>query len=61
VVEAYEIEPADDGTTLMYRGELGTDLWRLGQWWDARVAGPWERTVARSLTSIRSEAERRSR
>jgi hypothetical protein len=40
-------------------GELGTDLWRLGQWWVDRVAGPWERTVAASLESIRSEAERR--
>jgi hypothetical protein len=61
VVETYELEPADDGTTLVYRGELGTDLWRLGQWWGARVAGPWERTVAKSLVAIRAEAERRSR
>ena len=61
VIESYELEPAEDGTALVYRGELGTDLWRLGQWWGERVAAPWERTVARSLASIRSEAERRTR
>jgi hypothetical protein len=60
VIETYELEPADGATTLVYRGELGTDLWRLGQWWGERVAAPWERTVAHSLASIQSEAERRS-
>jgi len=51
------------GKTLraMRSGELGTDLWRLGQWWGDRVAAPWDRTVAASLESIRAEAERRSR
>jgi Polyketide cyclase / dehydrase and lipid transport len=61
VTESYDLEPADGGTTLVYTGELGTDLWRLGQWWGDRVAAPWERTVASSLESIRAEAERRSR
>jgi hypothetical protein len=61
VVESYELEPCDEGTELTYRGELGTDLWRLGEWWGQRVAAPWERTVAASLDSIRAEAERRAR
>jgi Polyketide cyclase / dehydrase and lipid transport len=61
VVERFKLEPADGGTTLVYTGELGTDLWRLGQWWGDRVAAPWERTVAASLESTRAEAERRSR
>jgi hypothetical protein len=60
VAETYELEPAGNGTTLVYRGELGTDLWRLGQWWGNSVATPWERTVAGSLAAIRAEAERRS-
>lgn len=41
-------------------GELGTDLWRLGEWWGARVAAPGERAVAASLDSITAEAERRA-
>jgi hypothetical protein len=61
VVERYSLEPAEGGTLLRYTGELGTDLWQLGQWWGDRVAAPWERTVAASLASIRVEAERRSR
>src|ERR671915_393773 len=49
VVERYELEPRDGGTAFDYRGELGTDLWRLGAWWGDRVAPAWERTVATSL------------
>lgn len=60
VVESFELQPFAEGTRLEYRGELGTDLWRLGEWWGERVAGPWERAVARSLEEIRSEAERRA-
>jgi hypothetical protein len=51
---------APGGTELEYRGELGTDLWRVGSWWGELVARPWERTVAESLSSIRTEAERRA-
>jgi hypothetical protein len=40
VLEHYELDPADGGTALQYTGELGTDLWRLGQWWGDRVAVP---------------------
>jgi hypothetical protein len=60
VIESYELRTAPDGTELEYTGELGADLWRLGQWWSDRVAGPWERTVAKSLGEIRAEAERRA-
>ena len=60
VLETFELRGADGATELEYRGELGTDLWGLGAWWGSRVAGPWVRTVERSLAAIRAEAERRS-
>ena len=60
VVEHYELRTLPDGTELTYAGELGADLWQLGGWWADRVAGPWERTVADSLESIRAESERRA-
>jgi polyketide cyclase/dehydrase/lipid transport protein len=60
VVETFEMRPADDGTELEYRGDLGTDLWGLGSWWGARVAGHWIGTVEKSLASIKAEAERRA-
>ena len=61
VLERFELQPHDGGTELTYTGELGTDLWRLGQWWANRVAPVWERTVERSLQAARAEAERRAR
>jgi uncharacterized protein YndB with AHSA1/START domain len=61
VVETYELKQVPDGTELLYSGELGTDLWQLGQWWAGQVAPPWERTVANSLNDIKAEAERRAR
>jgi Polyketide cyclase / dehydrase and lipid transport len=60
VLETYELRPVADGTEFAYTGELGTDGWRLGQWWGDRVAAPWERAVASSLDSIQTEAERRA-
>jgi hypothetical protein len=60
VAETYELRAAPGGTEFVYSGELGVDLWRLGQWWADRVAGPWEQAVARSLDGIRAEAERRA-
>lgn len=60
VVERYELRPTAEGTELEYKGELGTDLWRLGEWWAERVAPPWEHAVRRSLESIGSESERRA-
>ena len=61
VLETYELRDAPEGTHFVYEGELGTDLWRLGQWWGDRVAGPWERTVTNALDSIQAEAQRRAR
>lgn len=60
VLETFELHDAPGGTEFVYTGELGTDVWRLGQWWGNRVAVPWERTVASSLDSIQAEAERRA-
>ena len=60
VLETFELRETEDGTELEYRGELGTDLWRVGSWWGELVARPWERTVAESLSGIRTEAERRA-
>lgn len=61
VTETFDLRPTADGTELEYRGELGTDLWRLGAWWGDLVAETWERTVEQSLNEIRTEAERRAR
>lgn len=60
VIESYELRPVAGGTEFVYSGELGTDLWRAGQWWAGRVAPAWERAVARSLDTIQAEAERRA-
>jgi hypothetical protein len=60
VLETFELRETEDGTELEYRGELGTDLWRVGSWWGEFVARPWERTVAEALSGIRTEAERRA-
>ena len=60
LTETFELRGPDDGTELEYRGEIGTDLWALGSWWAALVAAPWERAVAQTLSSIRTEAERRA-
>jgi hypothetical protein len=61
VLERFELRPSDAGTAFEYRGELGTDLWALGVAWGSIVAPSWERTVERSLESVRAEAERRAR
>jgi Polyketide cyclase / dehydrase and lipid transport len=60
IVETYQLREAPEGTQFTYSGELGTDLWRLGQWWGNQVAQTWEHTVAQSLDAIRAEAERRA-
>ncbi len=60
VVETYELTEAPEGTRFTYLGEMGTDGWRLGQWWGHRVARLWERAVAASLDLIQAEAERRA-
>jgi uncharacterized protein YndB with AHSA1/START domain len=60
VTETFELREAPGGTELVYRGELGTDLWALGAWWGDRVAAHWERAVAGSLDATAAEAERRA-
>jgi hypothetical protein len=62
VVERFTLVDGDDhGTQLEYRGELGTDLWALGEWWGGVVGRVWERTVAATLEAIKTEAERPQR
>ncbi|MGH6914040.1 MAG: SRPBCC family protein [Geminicoccales bacterium] len=58
VTEEFVLRELEEALTeLAYRGELWTDGWGLGQVWGALVAGPWERTVARSLDGLKSSAE----
>ncbi|MEY9962479.1 uncharacterized protein YndB with AHSA1/START domain [Streptacidiphilus sp. MAP12-16] len=62
VVESFTLTERDGGRTrLEYAGELGTDLWGLGEQWGRLVAARWEATVAASLASVKAEAERRTR
>jgi hypothetical protein len=60
LVETFELSPTDAGSELRWQGELGTDLWALGQWWGGRVATAWARAVHASLREISAEAERRA-
>jgi hypothetical protein len=60
VVERFVLSPSDAGTRLEYRGELGTDLWALGQRWGDVVADKWVQVVADSFDAIKVEAERRA-
>jgi hypothetical protein len=60
VIESFVLDDADDGTSLTWDGELGTDLWALGAWWGHRVARSWEKAVRSSLDTVVAEAERRA-
>ncbi|MCH0543443.1 SRPBCC family protein [Streptomyces sp. MUM 203J] len=60
VTETFTLTEQGSGTRLVYEGEMGTDLWRAGQWWGDLVAPRWEETVAASLAAVRHEAERRA-
>ena len=60
LVESFLLTPNEGGTELRWQGELGTDLWAVGQWWGGRVAHAWTRAVQRSLRDLTSEAERRA-
>ncbi|ARP71039.1 hypothetical protein LK07_16070 [Streptomyces pluripotens] len=60
VTESFVLSEQAAGTRLVYEGRLGTDLWRVGQWWGAAVATRWEAAVAASLASVKVEAERRA-
>lgn len=59
VSERFRLFDADGGaaTELEYAGELGTDLWWLGERWGDLVAGYWERAVAGALASLKRSAE----
>jgi hypothetical protein len=54
------LDETADGTRLSYSGELGTDLWRLGQAWGDLVARSWVHVVGDSLATIKTESERRA-
>ena len=60
VIESFLLEEEQPGTWLRWEGELGTDFWAVGEWWGARVARQWERTVRRSMAAVNAEAERRA-
>ncbi len=59
VSERFSLREAEGGRTteLQYTGELGTDLWALGQWWGGLVARYWERAVDEALASLKGSAE----
>lgn len=59
VVETFTLEQRDDHTVLTYTGQLGTDLWRLGERWGDIVAPKWESVVASAFDATKDEAERR--
>ncbi len=58
VVETYELTPDGEGTSFVYSGELGVDLWALGSWYGDLVAKSWNATVAAAIEEIAPEAER---
>jgi len=60
VTEAFMLTGQDQHTRVDYHGELGTDLWALGQAWATVVAARWEHAVRASLQAVRAEAERRA-
>ena len=59
VTEAFVLTGQGQRTRVDYHGELGTDLWALGQAWATVVAARWEHVVRASLEAVRAEAERR--
>jgi hypothetical protein len=60
LAESFLFSASDGGTQLRWEGELGTDLWSLGEWWGGRVALAWTHVVEASLREIAAEAERRA-
>ena len=44
VTETFTFDETVDGSRFTYSGELGTDLWRLGQAWGDLVARSWVQT-----------------
>ena len=60
VIETFGFDVTAEGTRLSYGGELGTDLWRLGQAWGDLVTGSWVDVVRDSMAAIKTESERRA-
>jgi Polyketide cyclase / dehydrase and lipid transport len=60
LVESFLLTPSEGGTELRWQGELGTDLWAIGEWWGGRVARTWTHAVGTSLDELAAEAERRA-
>ena len=58
VTETFTFDEIADGTRFTYSGELGTDLWRLGQVWGDLVARSWVQTVRVSMAAIKTETPR---
>jgi hypothetical protein len=61
VIETFELRARDGGTDFTYEGELGTDLWRIGEWWGEQVGRRWVSAVEESLEGFAAESERRAR
>jgi hypothetical protein len=61
LTETFLLTNNNGGTELRWQGELGTDLWAVGQWWGSRVARAWARAVQTSLRELAAEAERRGK
>jgi hypothetical protein len=59
VAGRFTLTATNTGTTRDCGGELGTDLWRIGQLWADLVADRWEQAVAAWLEAIKAEAARR--
>src|SRR5512141_3124589 len=60
LVETFLLTPTDAGTELRWHGELGTDLWLIGESWGRTVKRAWARAVAASFRDLAAEAERRA-
>jgi hypothetical protein len=61
VSETFTLSEVDGGTLLAYNGQIGTDLWALGERWGNLVAKKWVATVEDSVATVKVEAERRAR
>ncbi|MGQ0678674.1 MAG: SRPBCC family protein [Actinomycetota bacterium] len=54
-------QPEPEITLLTYRGELGTDLWMIGQVYGKKLVRPvWEAAVASSIEQIKAASEKRA-
>jgi hypothetical protein len=60
LTESFLLSASDAGSELRWQGELGTDLWAIGEWWGGRVARAWSGAVQASFDEIATEAERRA-